>query len=134
MNKKQYDKEVEKIEGEILDLLRSLGNAALMQYRDLFFRIFRNAYEHGCCCPLRYNFHVDTGRTELIRVKGRTFICGESIRTSAIKSEWVTREEEGKRYKQLRLIGDWWNAWTYTLESIGHKQQCQRSVEKEAEQ
>ena len=131
MGKKQWAKDVEEIEDRILELLRPLQNAALTQYRDLFFKIFRDAYERGYCCSLRHKLYVDTGRIEWIRVKGKPYISGESIWSYAVRKGWVTREEEGRRYEQLRLVRDWWDAWTYALESIGYKQSLWGYVEKD---
>ena len=139
MAKQSYERKhiqaVESYHQRILERLRQDENVAIAQYKDLYFSIFREAYEGGFCAPLSYRKRLlkDTYRLEWIPAKPQ--ITNDSIWQYAKEDGWVHSEMEGteRRYQQIEMVRTWWNEWTYAWHQLMHKTRCHETIETPAE-
>jgi hypothetical protein len=129
--KKEWMQTVASYHQRILERLRQDERAAIHQYKNLYFSIFREAYEAGFCVPLSYNIRfVRNGfRTEWIRA--RPSVTGDSIWQYAKERGWVHSEMKGteRRYKQIGLVQIWWDEWTFAWRQLMHKTRQYRTFE-----
>lgn len=125
MSKKQWKADGEEAHRQVLDLLkehegRSFSQSDIMED---FFRVFRTAYDGGCCCPLTCNFDARTNTNQWVWPKATFSIRGASILAYAKKDGWInsTTSTEGDRYENINRVMEWWEAWTYACKALGRR-------------
>ena len=129
--KKEWTQAVESYHQWILERLRQDEKVAIHQYTDLYFSIFREAYERGFCAPLSYNIHMQGDGYRVEWIHSRPSITGESIWEYAREHGWVHSEMLGteRRFKQIRTVRTWWDEWTYAWHQLGHKTRRYRTFD-----
>ncbi len=134
MSKKKWKQDVEGLQRRLLILLQLNEERSFSQpdIKQDFFKVFRDAYKGGYCCPLRYYCYLDSGgRSEWIWPKGKPMICGDAIWEYASKQHWVHPEMSGgeNRYDDIHRMMSWWDAWTFAWEQLGYRMRCYRNIE-----
>jgi hypothetical protein len=99
MNKKQkqWAEKHDEFLKQILARLKCDESVFLPNYKSLYFRIFKEAYESGFCVPLSYNevYLREEIRVEWIHTKPK--ISGVSIWHYAVEQDWRHPEMQGRR-------------------------------------
>lgn len=134
MDKEHRQWEQKKVEfhNRILARLKCDEHAYIGQYKEIYFHIFKEAYESGFCWPLRYTqrfFPDGTIRIEWIHTKPK--VSGDSIWYYAVEQSWCHFGMSGneQRYQQIQTVMTWWDEWTYAWRNLGHKTQCHRNID-----
>jgi hypothetical protein len=116
----------------ILQRLRSDEHYAINQYKDLYFRIFREAYEAGYCVPLSYDlvFRGEGCSQKWIHTKPK--VTGDSIWEYALREGWIDSAigSDDVRYQQIQKVSTWWDAWGYAWRQLGYRTRRHRTVDK----
>jgi hypothetical protein len=141
MDKKHRQREEERAEfhKRILDRLKCNENVDIGQYKDLYFQIFREAYESGFCVPLSYRliYKGDGVLTEWIH--GKPLASGDSIWHYSLQQGWCHSDMCGneQRYKQIQIVMTWWDEWTCAWRNLrdqhypeGYKTRRYRTIDK----
>lgn len=133
-SKKELEQVVVSFHQRILERLRQDEDIAIHQYKSLYFRIFREAYESGFCHPLSYNLHAKKDGFLRGWIFARPLVTGDSIWHYAKEQGWVHSQMKGDepRYKQIEVVQTWWDEWTYAWIELMYKTRRHRIIEEPA--
>ncbi len=129
--KKEWIQAVASFHERILRRLQQDENVFIHNYKSLYFRIFREAYEGGFCAPLSYNFRFVPGGGQIDWIYARPLVTGDSIWKYAQEHGWVHSEMEltERRYEQIQTVQTWWDEWTYAWHELMYKARRYRTIE-----
>ena len=134
-SKKELAQAVALYHQRILDRLKIDENVAIRQYKSLYFAIFRDAYEKGFCMPLSYNQRMQDDGFIYEWIYTKPYVTGDSIWTYAKECGWVHSEMTGteQRYRNIEIVRNWWEEWTYAWRQLMHRTRRHRTIEKVVE-